>query len=83
MTGTSGPERDRAACKVRFSSSIHPRSGSAKIRVKNNFRNPCPNTSATYQGQAPSAEKEAHLHHLAHEECFIAKSIKTDVRIGT
>lgn len=41
------------------------------------------NPRATYEGQAPSAEEEAHLHHLAHEECFIAQSIKTDVRIGT
>lgn len=25
---------------------------------------------------------EAHLHHLAHEQCFIANSIKTDVTVA-
>ncbi len=37
----------------------------------------------TWGGETqPTAEKVAHLHHLAHEQCFIANSIKTDVRIG-
>src|SRR5580698_904030 len=32
----------------------------------------------TYSGEKlPSAEDTAHLHHLAHEQCFIANSIKT------
>jgi organic hydroperoxide reductase OsmC/OhrA len=28
----------------------------------------------------PTREQIAHLHHRAHEECFIANSVKTDVR---
>lgn len=31
----------------------------------------------------PSTEEVAHLHHIAHEECFIANSIKTEVVIET
>jgi organic hydroperoxide reductase OsmC/OhrA len=27
----------------------------------------------------PSAQEVEHLHHLAHEQCFIAASIKTEV----
>ncbi|GEP42205.1 OsmC family protein [Brevifollis gellanilyticus] len=30
----------------------------------------------------PSAEEVAHLHHKAHEECFIANSIKTEVVVA-
>ncbi len=30
-------------------------------------------------GKMPTAEDEAHLHHLAHEQCYIANSIKTEV----
>ena len=30
-------------------------------------------------GKFPTAEDEAHLHHLAHEQCYIASSIKTEV----
>lgn len=30
----------------------------------------------------PDPEKEEELHHLAHEQCFIANSIKTHVTIG-
>ena len=29
----------------------------------------------------PNASEVAHLHHLAHEQCFIANSIKTDVTV--
>lgn len=31
-------------------------------------------------GTAPDRATEQHLHHLAHEECFIANSVRTDVR---
>lgn len=31
---------------------------------------------------APSAEALAELHHAAHEDCFIANSVKTEVMIG-
>ena len=31
----------------------------------------------------PTPEEEAHLHHLAHEQCFIANSVKTEVRVAT
>lgn len=29
----------------------------------------------------PSPEHEAELHHQAHEQCFIANSVKTDIRV--
>ena len=32
-------------------------------------------------GGAPSAEREAELHHRAHEGCFIANSVRTDIRV--
>ena len=35
-----------------------------------------------WDGQAPDAEQLAHLHHEAHEECFIANSVKTEVSVG-
>jgi organic hydroperoxide reductase OsmC/OhrA len=35
-----------------------------------------------YSGaKIPAPADEEHLHHLAHEQCFIANSIKTDVRV--
>ena len=33
-------------------------------------------------GKLPTAEEEAHLHHLAHEQCYIANSIKTEVTVN-
>lgn len=37
----------------------------------------------TYSGdKQPSTADEVHLHHFAHEQCFIANSIKTEVIIG-
>ncbi len=36
----------------------------------------------TYSGdRLPGREEEEHLHHLAHEQCFIANSIKTEVSV--
>jgi len=35
----------------------------------------------TYVGAAPTADVEARLHHDAHEACFIASSVKTDLRV--
>ena len=36
----------------------------------------------TYGGeQRPTAEEEENLHHLAHEECYIANSIRTRVEV--
>jgi organic hydroperoxide reductase OsmC/OhrA len=32
--------------------------------------------------KVPSAEEVAHLHHLAHEQCFIANSIRTEVSVA-
>jgi organic hydroperoxide reductase OsmC/OhrA len=32
-----------------------------------------------YAGPAPEAAQAGHLHHLAHEACFIANSVKTEV----
>lgn len=33
-----------------------------------------------WEGEAPSRSVSDELHHLAHEECFIANSVRTDVR---
>lgn len=30
---------------------------------------------------APDAETVSHIHHLAHDACFIANSVRTDVRV--
>lgn len=36
-----------------------------------------------YSGdKLPAPEEEARLHHAAHEQCFIANSIKTHVTVG-
>jgi organic hydroperoxide reductase OsmC/OhrA len=32
-----------------------------------------------YEGKAPTADQAEHLHHAAHQECFIANSVKTEV----
>ena len=34
-----------------------------------------------YSGKQPDAAQEAELHHHSHEQCFIANSIKTEVRV--
>lgn len=34
-----------------------------------------------YAGEQPTAAMQAELHHSAHEECFIANSVKTEVRV--
>lgn len=34
-----------------------------------------------YGAEKPSAEAEAQLHHLAHEQCFIANSVKTEIKV--
>jgi len=31
--------------------------------------------------EAPDPQALTQLHHLAHEECYIANSVKTDVRV--
>jgi organic hydroperoxide reductase OsmC/OhrA len=36
-----------------------------------------------WQGEAPDAAKLEHLHHEAHEACFIANSVKTEVTVAT
>jgi len=35
---------------------------------------------AVFAGRQPSAEQLSELHHRSHDECFIAQSVKTDVR---
>lgn len=36
----------------------------------------------TYGGdQRPSADDESRLHHLAHEQCFIANSVRTEITV--
>ena len=32
-------------------------------------------------GKIPTAAEEAQLHHQAHEQCYIANSIKTEVTV--
>jgi len=42
------------------------------------------NPVITYAGdKRPTPEQEAHLHHLAHEYCYIANSVKTEVTVAT
>ena len=36
-----------------------------------------------WSGETPVADAIAELHHKAHEACFIANSVKTDVRVET
>ena len=33
------------------------------------------------EGKAPSAEQEAELHHRAHDDCYIASSVRTEIRV--
>ncbi len=40
------------------------------------------NPRIVYGGQRPSREDEAKLHHLAHEQCFIANSVKTAITVA-
>jgi len=35
----------------------------------------------TFSGKAPSADELHALHHAAHEKCYIANSVKTEVRV--
>ena len=35
---------------------------------------------AVFAGKQPTAEQLNELHHRSHDECFIASSVKTDVR---
>ena len=35
----------------------------------------------TFSGKAPTAEELRALHHAAHQKCFIANSVKTEVLI--
>ena len=35
----------------------------------------------TFSGKAPSADELHALHHAAHEKCYIANSVRTEVRI--
>lgn len=35
----------------------------------------------TYAGKRPTPDEADHLHHEAHEECFIANSVKTQVLV--
>lgn len=37
--------------------------------------------TVTYEGAAPDQAQRDALHHAAHEECYIANSVKTQVRV--
>ena len=40
------------------------------------------NPQIAYGGERkPTAQEEDHLHHLAHEQCFIANSVKTEITV--
>ena len=42
------------------------------------------NPKIVYSGsKLPTPADEGHLHHLAHEQCYIANSIKAEVKIGS
>jgi organic hydroperoxide reductase OsmC/OhrA len=36
----------------------------------------------TYGAKTPTREEEDQMHHAAHEQCFIANSVKTDVKVS-
>ena len=41
------------------------------------------NPKIVYAGdKRPTPEEEGRLHHLAHEQCFISQSVKTDVKVA-
>ena len=40
------------------------------------------NPRITYADKQPTADELAHLHHLAHEGCFIANSVKTEIVVA-
>jgi organic hydroperoxide reductase OsmC/OhrA len=33
------------------------------------------------EGKSPNAEQEADLHHRAHDDCYIAASVRTEIRV--
>ena len=37
--------------------------------------------AVSFSGKAPSEEEHAELHHRAHEKCYIANSVKTEVDV--
>lgn len=39
------------------------------------------NPTITYVGERPSPELESSLHHRSHEQCFLANSVKTEIRV--
>jgi organic hydroperoxide reductase OsmC/OhrA len=42
------------------------------------------NPKITYSGEKlPAAAEEQRLHHLAHEQCYISNSIRTEVTVGS
>ncbi|RWP00034.1 MAG: OsmC family peroxiredoxin [Mesorhizobium sp.] len=41
------------------------------------------NPTMVYAGETPTAATEAKLHQSAHEQCFIANSVKTEIQVAT
>lgn len=37
----------------------------------------------TYGSKTPTREEEDEMHHAAHDQCFIANSVKTDVKVAS
>ncbi|OHV76544.1 OsmC family protein [Rhizobium sp. LCM 4573] len=40
------------------------------------------NPAIVYAGEQPTAAMQAELHHSAHEQCFIANSVKTEIWVA-
>ena len=37
----------------------------------------------TYGAKTPTREEEDEMHHAAHDQCFVANSVKTDVKVAS
>ncbi|WP_394200559.1 OsmC family protein [Shewanella waksmanii] len=50
-----------------------------KLAMTEVVLNPKVTFNASSNAEQPTDEQLAHLHHLAHEQCFIANSVKTNI----
>jgi organic hydroperoxide reductase OsmC/OhrA len=55
---------------------LHGRTGGQARGLRVTLRPAVP-----FAGKSPSADELAHLHHLAHENCFIANSVRTEITV--
>lgn len=54
----------------------------ATIDGKSMITNVTLRPKVTYAGDAPTANVEADLHHRAHDACFLANSVKTEITVA-